>query len=401
MRRESILIVNKCTLFSLLIGCGILLFNASIRNVISGSMLMAFNLPVYFAFLCCVPKSHGVMELSRSFLSRRVTIWLGIILLMLGSMARNGVIKPHFIISIAVPIIVGYIEIWRSEDIRRIFCIWIIILNSVLAIVAVGGVIDVLFGYPVTEFFTELYHTEAILQMRIDEPSRIISVLGHPLFGSEIGLIGCICNYIDVKFLKTQKRPMLGYFYGIVVIALSGSKTAFLLALVIALMLSSGHHKMRNFLLLAIAGYVVYALGLFDIILGRFIHGIESGDITTGRNVRLLELYQTGMLEFKFFSGHAEELSERFIIALEYPLLRLSYKYGVIFAICISLVIFVRPLVLIFKRRQNVLGLCLLLLIVDVNTYSGLVATGDGMLLYNIMLFFILNLSKYMYSNES
>lgn len=399
MSRGGRLKLDKIGIFSFLMGIGLLLFNATIRAQISQSIIMAFNIPVYIAFLFFVPKSSGIRNISRKFIKEGIFIWLTLLLIMLISMINSNAVKITFIISIAIPIIIGFIELKDSRDIVRIFSIWLKILNLVLLLVAIGGFIDLISGYSVTKFFTEAYHTEAILQMRIDEPDRIISVLGHPLVSSEIGLIGCICNYIDIVSLKTTKYQIPKFIISMIVIALCGSKIAFVLALFLMLLLNIENRKIRNVILLFILVYILYSVGMFDVVLERFMNGIKSGDLTTGRNVRLLELYSAGTLDFKFFSGHGKELSEHFIIALEYPVLRLAYKYGIFYSICLFIAIFVYPLITILRRKQMFLFWALLCLIVDVNTFSSITATGDGMLLYNCMLFLFINISKKIYDD--
>lgn len=396
MNEKRWLKIDRTTMFSLLIGIGLLLFNATLRSKISQSVIFAFNIPVYIAFLFFLPKAPRMGRTSKKFI-KKLIVWLVLLSIMLVSMVRSNAIKTTFIIAIAIPVIIGLIELKDCRDIVRVFSVWLKILNVVLFLVAVGGLIDLISGYSVTKFFTEFYHTEAILQMRIDEPSRIISALGHPLVSSEIGLIGCICNYIDAVSLKTTKHQISKFLVSMVVIALCGSKIAFVLALFLMLLLNIENRKLRNIILAVILIYILYAVGMFDVVLERFVNGIKSGDLTTGRNVRFAELYSAGALRFSFFSGHGQELSEYFIIALEYPALRLSYRYGIFYMICLFGTIFVYPLVTVLRRKQLFLFWALLCLIVDVNTFSSLAATGDGMLIYNVMIFLFMNISKFCY----
>ena len=57
MNGKGRLKLDKTALFSLLIGVGIFLFNSTLRNQISQSIIMSFNIPVYIAFLFFLPKS--------------------------------------------------------------------------------------------------------------------------------------------------------------------------------------------------------------------------------------------------------------------------------------------------------------------------------------------------------
>ena len=78
----------------------------------------------------------------------------------------------------------------------------------------------------------------------------------------------------------------------------------------------------KYFILVAAAVYWAYGYGLLDTVIGRFLDGFKSGDLTTGRNTALALLMRNGYLHFNFLMGHAgADLSERMIAALEYPCL--------------------------------------------------------------------------------
>lgn len=151
---------------------------------------------------------------------------------------------------------------------------------------------------------------------------------------------------------------------------------------------------MKYFIIVAAAVYWAYGYGLLDTVIGRFIAGFESGDITTGRNTALLRVIQGGVLRFNLLIGHAGmNLSERMIAALEYPPLRWAYLFGVWFSVLMCVVLFAIPAIKILKNKNIKIFIVFLILVLDVNSYNGITTQSDQMLLYCVSVFLLLNLS--------
>ncbi len=386
MQSRYVIKLNTSILFSLFLSVGLLFFNVNLRTRINSSSVLAVNLMVYFAFVFYLIQSRKPTRATKS----KVVLIIAVVLVLclhVICMFLNNLINVRYIIAFDFPLFLLLIQIREIESMEVIFSYWTKVFNIAIWLVVIGGLIDRLFGYTVTNFFTNFYNTDAILQMRIDEPSRIISFLGHPLFASEVSLICFISNYILSEYFEKKNKLLFKAGLCLVACALCGSKTVFLLLLVLVLIFNFNNKRLRNILYLIIGCYILYLLGVFDIIIGRFIKSIELGDWSTGRNVWLSELYQSGSLDFKWFIGHTAELSDRYIIALEYPILRFSYRYGIFYTLCLS--------IYILRRKQYKILICLVALIIDINTYSSIAAIGDGMLLYCSVLFLFLNISNY------
>ena len=149
---------------------------------------------------------------------------------------------------------------------------------------------------------------------------RMVSYFGHPLLTTEILILCFSFNSIVNYCIKKQSIAYTVYYSIICVvgIGLCGSKTGIILITIEFIFMNVNRRGLRYFILIVIVAYLAYSYGLLDTVIGRFIAGFESGDLTTGRNTALALVLQSGYLKFNFFVGHAgTELSERMIAALE------------------------------------------------------------------------------------
>lgn len=387
--------IKKYILYGAIAIVSLLFLNSYMRSLISTSFLLSINLPVYVALFMLInnkKKSVTKEQILRFFI---VTI---IVFVMVEAMISSNAFKPRLLLSICLPLIFVFSNLDSENCSLDLFKNATKIINFTLLVVAILGVVDTLSGFIITNYFTDFYGTDAMRQMRIDEPNRLITILGHPLVTSNIGLISCIFNAIELKYLDQDKKKIkkhyFYYFVAMIVIGFSGSKICFLLSLVIIMMLNFDKKKYRYMVLTVIIVYILYIVGAFDVIIERFLVGYVSGDFSTGRNVHFANLYSSGALKFDWFKGHGQEINEHFIIALEYPFLRLSFRYGIFFAVILYTYIFVYPVIKLWRRKQLFLLWLTMFYMVAINTYSSICSDGDGMLTYCLILFLILNFSN-------
>lgn len=379
-------------LFALMLSTGIFITNSILRKNYLGDTFTSLNLMVYVAFIFLWLKNNyfshiSMYDVCSGFVS--FVLFVGLIVCMI----NNGNIRLTFVFSVGVPLLFAFIRIRNTEWISSIFRIWLIFVRISVCLIVLGAVLDILTGYSVTNFFAGMFDAESIAQMRMEEEGRIISYMGHPLLSAEISLIYLVSEIIDSRYFNTAKNLLLPSILSVVAAALCGSKTVILLLLFLIFAANINNKRIRNIVFIAIVFCILYFLGVFDVIIGRFITSMKTGDFTTGRNVRFMQLYSSGRLSFNWFSGHSGSMSERFQVALEYPPLRFAYVYGIFYSLILCFALFVYPVLVIFKRRQYMLLLCMLALIADVCTYSGLTTNADNMLIYCSVLFLILNVS--------
>lgn len=309
--------------------------------------------------------------------------------------------KIKYIYATILPCCVLYTKLPKDEIVRytKIFSY---VLTVAGTIVVMCGVLDMFIGVGIGNFIATFTGVDSLIESV--RQGRMVSYFGHPLLTTEILILCFSFNSIVNYCIKKQSIAYTVYYSIICVvgIGLCGSKTGIILITIEFIFMYVNRRGLRHFILIVIVAYLAYSYGLLDTVIGRFIAGFESGDLTTGRNTALALVLQSGYLKFNFFVGHAgTELSERMIAALEYPPLRWAYLFGIWFAIMICVVLFIIPFVKIIKSRNMKIIIVAITLIFDVNSYNGITTQSDHMLLFCVAMFLLMNLCDALRGKEN
>ena len=257
------------------------------------------------------------------------------------------------------------------------------ILTIASTIVVICGLIDMFFGVGIGNSIAIFTNAASLIESI--RQGRMVSYFGHPLLTTEIMILTFSFNTL-VNYCIEKKSVLYTVYYSLVSvigIGMCGGKTGLVLIAIEFALLYVNKKGLKYFIIVAAAVYWAYGYGLLDTVIGRFIAGFESGDITTGRNTALLRVIQGGMLRFNLLIGHAGiNLSERMIAALEYPPLRWAYLFGVWFSVLMCVVLFVIPAIKILKNKNFKIFIVFIILVLDVNSYNGITTQSDQMLLY-------------------
>ena len=146
----------------------------------------------------------------------------------------------------------------------------------------------------------------------------------------------------------------------------------------------SGRHKLRNAIVLTAFLVVLYAVGAFDIVLGRF----GESDLTSGRNdaVSLMIAWEKPGIFSAYgatFGEHARALIGFSPAAgmMEYSLLALAYEYGILFVLLFCILV-MRPFFSVAKSTGVwTIAFMGTMLLVYFATFNGLTAVPDICLL--------------------
>lgn len=378
-------------LYGLILFFSLFVFKDTIRKNIAGHLLMV-NCLAYGVILLIMNKNCSIKLNFKLKDIVKYIIYMLLIFLMCISMYITNRFNLTYIVYVAVPIFIIFIKIKKPMHIKQVLKAIIFGLNILTIFIFLCGICDIFYGFKFSNFFAKIYATTAIISMRKTDPTRIISILGHPLQTAEIMLITAILNFAYSYYVKCKINNIIIYIICSANVFLSGSKTVTILMVLFLLFLIIKSKKLS--ILFIISGFFLlfYPLGIFDNIISRFYESIISNDFSTGRNIYLIKAIENGEIINLFGSGR--DLTKEEIIAFEYPVVRFSFRYGIIFGLLISTVIFIYPLIVLIIQKKYSLCFCLLLLIIDVNTFSYITTEGDGMLIYCIVVFILLNISK-------
>ena len=325
-------------------------------------------------------------------------IW---IVLLVALFAMESLMLPEFtatsevkyIYATILPIYILY-SVVDDDDIICYTKLFSRLLTVASTIVVICGLMDMFLGVGIGNRIAIFTNAASLIESI--RQGRMVSYFGHPLLTAEIMILTFSFNTL-VNYCIEKKSIFYTVYYSLISvigIGMCGGKTGLVLIAVEFALLYVNKKGLKYFIIVAAAVYWAYGYGLLDTVIGRFIAGFESGDITTGRNTALLRVIQGGVLRFNLLIGHAGmNLSERMIAALEYPPLRWAYLFGVWFSVLMCVVLFAIPAIKILKNKNIKIFIVFLILVLDVNSYNGITTQSDQMLLYCVSVFLLLNLS--------
>lgn len=325
-------------------------------------------------------------------------IW---IVLLVALFAMESLMLPEFtatsevkyIYATILPIYILY-SVVDDDDIICYTKLFSRLLTVASTIVVICGLMDMFLGVGIGNNIAIFTNAASLIESI--RQGRMVSYFGHPLLTAEIMILTFSFNTL-VNYCIEKKSIFYTVYYSLISvigIGMCGGKTGLVLIAVEFALLYVNKKGLKYFIIVAAAVYWAYGYGLLDTVIGRFIAGFESGDITTGRNTALLRVIQGGVLRFNLLIGHAGmNLSERMIAALEYPPLRWAYLFGVWFSVLMCVVLFAIPAIKILKNKNIKIFIVFLILVLDVNSYNGITTQSDQMLLYCVSVFLLLNLS--------
>lgn len=384
-----------------LICIGLLFMPSTIRTSVLHSEWALINVASWFGIILLTKRYYngGKVSVSKNGkLGVANPIW---IVLLVALFAMESLMLPEFtatsevkyIYATILPIYILY-SVVDDDDIICYTKLFSRLLTVASTIVVICGLMDMFLGVGIGNSIAIFTNAASLIESI--RQGRMVSYFGHPLLTAEIMILTFSFNTL-VNYCIEKKSIFYTVYYSLISvigIGMCGGKTGLVLIAVEFALLYVNKKGLKYFIIVAAAVYWAYGYGLLDTVIGRFIAGFESGDITTGRNTALLRVIQGGVLRFNLLIGHAGmNLSERMIAALEYPPLRWAYLFGVWFSVLMCVVLFAIPAIKILKNKNIKIFIVFLILVLDVNSYNGITTQSDQMLLYCVSVFLLLNLS--------
>lgn len=392
-----------------LICIGLLFMPSTIRTSVLHSEWALINVASWLGIILLTKRYYngGKVSVSKNGkLGVANPIW---IVLLVAFFAMESLMLPEFtatsevkyIYATILPIYILY-SVVDDDDIICYTKLFSRLLTVASTIVVICGLMDMFLGVGIGNSIAIFTNAASLIESI--RQGRMVSYFGHPLLTTEIMILTFSFNTL-VNYCIEKKSIFYTVYYSLISvigIGMCGGKTGLVLIAIEFALLYVNKKGLKYFIIIAAAVYWAYGYGLLDTVIGRFIAGFESGDITTGRNTALLRVIQGGMLRFNLLIGHAGiNLSERMIAALEYPPLRWAYLFGVWFSVLMCVVLFVIPAIKILKNKNFKIFIVFIILVLDVNSYNGITTQSDQMLLYCVSVFLLLNLSYLLGGNEN
>lgn len=277
-----------------------------------------------------------------------------------------------------------YMEIPDKQIVEKYCNIWLGWLRVVCTIMCGAKAIDMFLGNSIQKMFASFYDSSTMFYLI--SSGRFVSFYGHSLNTAFFSICLLVWATVVNDTLKGERKK---YIYDIVVsligIAIAGSKSGIMLAILLLLLCNIGIRKMKYMVSILIVTGILYFSGIFDTVIGRILEGIRIGDLSTSRNTALERLIGNGTISFDWIKGHVIDYSSTSMIAaLEYPFLRWAFTCGILFSLIMCIVYFIFPVIRVVTCF-NLTGLiCVALFMAFVNGNNGISSYSDDLLFYAI-----------------
>lgn len=390
--------IKKKYLGFILCCIGLFVFPYILRNRISTS-IAAFNIIFYIGLFICF--YNGVLK---SPLKRQEKlswkIWYIIFFIfsfiLLFFVIKNGYgydYKIRVVFCNVLPALIVFAIIPKEEDIKKLSDYWFWFLKVICYLMVIGGLFDKLIGNRLQAFLANFYDVESLYSML--KSGRLISLYGHSLLNANIFLMFLLWTLIRKKKNISAKNYILNILVAILGVALTGSKSALILCAIMLVAFLTDKKNIKYVIPMCALLIIAYFSGILDTTLNRLLIGIESGDLSTSRNTALERSIEDGTISFEWFKGHYLDGGVPYIvIALEYPLLRLAFKYGIAFMLIFFITFFIYPILKIMAVREWRILLGVVAYMIYVNGYDGISSMGDTLILYSMNIVLIISMCQ-------
>lgn len=275
-------------------------------------------------------------------------------------------------------------KIVNTEKIEHFSGVWLRVLQIVCRLMLVFWVVDKLLGNDIQNLWANLYQSNTLFSLI--RSGRFISFYGHALENAAFFLMLLIWTTINKdEYNNRNFTYILDVFTALFGIAICGSKSGLMLAILLLLLCNVGLKNAKYMIAILVLFFGLYITGAFDLVISRVMEGLAAGDLSTARNSSLETLMLKGIVDFKMMEGHAFKYGDvAMVAALEYPFLQWSFVCGIVFTIVQYLMYFIKPGMQVLLSKKRSTSICLLILMAFFNGNNGIVSFNDDLLIYSL-----------------
>lgn len=280
-------------------------------------------------------------------------------------------------------------KIVNTDKIEHFSGVWLRVLQIVCRLMFVFWVVDKLLGNNIQNLWVNLYQSNTLFLLI--RSGRFISFYGHALENAAFFLMLLIWTTINKdEYNNRNFTYILDVFTALFGIAICGSKSGLMLAILLLLLCNVGLKNAKYMIAILVLFFGLYITGAFDLVISRIMEGLVADDLSTARNSSLETLMLKGIVDFKMMEGHAFKYGDvTMVAALEYPFLQWSFVCGIVFTIVQYLMYFIKPGMQVLLSKKWSVFICLLILMAFFNGNNGIVSFNDDLLIYSLNVWLI------------
>ncbi|NLD46448.1 MAG: hypothetical protein GX660_04515 [Clostridiaceae bacterium] len=401
--------IKKITLFLILVvAMSVYIFDEAVRLIFVPENISYLN-PLYCASAAIV---SVIFIFNRRF--NYLNLYLAVLffgMTMINSyfLGKNTTYMLLVFQAFCMPLFFTCIKLGHG-DIKYVLDKFLNIFNVCIILVIILGVIDYITNSSIQLFLADRLFNGELSDLIYREHGmgiyRYYSILGHPLTTVKFFLVYLVLNLIYNRYFESKINVYILSFTASVGFVLSGSKSALILGGI--LVFTSGFFIRKNkalyFTLIAIVSILLTSTPLFqENILQRFYQGIESGDLSTGRNELIYRLLEDSSekpnLVLGKGSGYSRVVAKSLgggALNFEYPIIMLPYDFSILGTLIIYIIIFIIPVTKFIRNKSYFLLYIFIILFLYENGNNGISSVSDSLGRFIFVIFTLTNLSEYL-----
>lgn len=386
IRKQDIPIITFCI--------GIFVFPYILRERILGSLAL-INFLVYFGLIYGSQKNVLILPTKYKKGIFNAAVWLcytvvaTFLLFYIKGNEWSSVRRILLLFVYIFPAIFICTKIVDVDKINRYSDAWLKVLQIVCRLMCIFWILDKLLGNTIQNLWANIYQSNTLLFLI--RSGRFVSFYGHALENTAFFLMLLIWTTIKKdEYGRQNSTYILDVFTALFGIAICGSKSGLMLAILLLLLCNIGLKKAKYMIAILVLFLGLYITGTFDLIISRIMEGLAAGDLSTARNSSLETLMLKGVVNFKMMEGHVFKYGDVAMgAALEYPFLQWSFVCGIVFTIVQYLMYFIKPGVQVLLSKKWSVFICMLVLMAFYNGNNGIVSFNDDLLIYSLNVWLI------------
>lgn len=330
-----------------------------------------------------------------------IAIWILISQVLTNNLNYMYIIKN--IVTYIIPLYFISLNI-NKKDFNYIISIIIKAINFFIILMFIIGILDIFLDFNIMKLLGRTIVPELegwIIENAKINSYRYTSFMGHALFTKELFYIFYLINtcYFSKykKYLLNKYIVLIVSFIGILI---TGSKSGIILiSCMIAINIIFSNKRTFKIVISIFTLIIMYFCGIFNNIIYRF----KNESLTTGRLesweiLKRFEIFKASM--FTGYGGNLYSIGRSVVndgiltAALEYPWRISILQYGIFISILILILILIYPCIVLLRKREYYIAICIVMLFIETNTYNGLLFKPDNMIFISLTLFILLGLGK-------
>lgn len=295
---------------------------------------------------------------------------------------------PLYIFNLIFPLILLNSRFYKVDS-KFLVKIVLKVYNTWIITIIIFGMMDYITGGMINQWLSQNFYSENMIKLTssiYNNYYRLSTPWGTSLFNGFLVLVFLVLNSINILMFESKNSTKLYgvYFITFIGVILTGSKACLICS--VFYILITTFYENRNLI------KIISVLSVFIIIFNtqffqtniwtRIVDQHVTGTLSSGRHELMSFIFEDKVETPKFIIGQGSGYSRivstnlnqiyRTATNFEYPIIMLSYDYGILCTVLYFVLALVIPMIKMIKSNNNILAISIFTIFIYLNTFNGI-----------------------------